>query len=568
MDPKAFLAQLEQEHRAGDVKSYRESAIESYLDAVSAYTNYRRGNGQEAYKLGRLDRTNSKFNPHGNSGDTAIAHSADLMHRRTRDLFLNNAQIKRATTVLRDIIVGPGIQAFADAIDASFGIDLTRLDDSELLAVLDYCLESDERFEDWAMDPAMCDAEKSVSWFDMQRLVLSEDILVGTVLLLECSDRKRPLCYQMIEREQIDCSKDRPAGRDSNAIVNGFVIDKKGVELGCYIYDAHPHDQYAPFSAVSHQSQFVPKSRYHHVFMKMRPSQHVGATWLHATGSPSYDRDTFLTSEIRAAVKASLLVLAAKLKSPNQGNLGFDIEGDPDPLGRPEISLGDSPIAAELHTDEELQLIESKRPNNNANEFFDLFDHDIAGAVDLSYYSLTGRFDKTNYGGFRGAMNLEDAQMRPIQNWLGRTFVLPIRRRFNQLAIATGEITSIKPFEYRRRRRRFNRFDVVGPGRNLLDPEKENDASLGMLRGGLTTLKLECMKRGLHWIKVLRQISLENKLTELLNITLDHSKGQGGQAEKSTRQASDDTTRALVELLKNALTEQRTENLQPNETAV
>jgi hypothetical protein len=39
----------------------------------------------------------------------------------------------------------------------------------------------------------------------------------------------------------------------------------------------------------------------------------------------------------------------------------------------------------------------------------------------------------------------------------------------------------------------------------------------------------------LHWIKVLRQMALENRLAKLLGVVLDFSKGQGGQVDGNTR---------------------------------
>ncbi len=486
-DPKEFLAQLEQQHRAADANSAHHGRL------VDAYN--------EAYRLGRLDRATRKNNPPGRTGDAAIYESSDLMNRRTRSAYLNNALMKRATHILRDLVVGSGINAFADPIDFSFGWKLDSRPEDELMGAFDYALESDEWFIDWAENEF--DVAGKLAFWDGQAMTMSENILVGDLVFLECMDNRpgriSPLCYQLIEKEQIDVSKDRPRSPGQNEIVNGFEINRFGREVAVYLFDAHPH------SAHSHSigSERVTADRYLHIFRSTRPTQSAGATWLHAVGQPAIDRDTYLETELRSAVKASLLAIYYKLNNPNV-DIGLDIL-DPNPLGHPEISLGTSPLATPIGKDEEVGIVESERPNPSAQHFFDLIDHDFAGGMGLSYYSLTGRFDKTNYGGFRGAMNLEDSQIRPIQNWLGRKMVLPIRRRFNQLAAATGQFRSVSARRFSEEIRRYQRFDVIGPGRNLLDPEKENDATLGQLRGGLTALKIECMRRGLHWIKVLRR---------------------------------------------------------------
>ena len=161
----------------------------------------------------------------------------------------------------------------------------------------------------------------------------------------------------------------------------------------------------------------------------------------------------------------------------------------------------------------------------------------MAAASNLSYYSLTGRFNETNQSGFRGAVNLENRHILSIQDWISRQFVLPIRSQWNGLAGAAGVFKSVTARELVRERRRFSRYDVIGPGRHLLDPDKETKGSIGSLRASLSTLKLECMRRGLHWIKVLRQMHLEKMIAGQLGLSLDYS--NGGGASSDMRSGSD-----------------------------
>jgi hypothetical protein len=72
----------------------------------------------------------------------------------------------------------------------------------------------------------------------------------------------------------------------------------------------------------------------------------------------------------------------------------------------------------------------------------------------------------------------------------------------------------------------------------------------GMLRSCLSTLKSECARRGLHWIKVLRQIALENHVLDVLGIALDLSKGQGGQTVGNTRSKADQDAAQLAQTSK------------------
>ena len=521
-DPREFLASLERKHRAQDDNSAKGRAIRSY---------------REHYKLGRLTRARPD-NPPGRSGNAAIWESADLMHRRVRAAYDNNPIFRRCTHVLRDLIVGSGIQAFSDPIDYSFGWKLDKRPENVLIRSLDYALETDESFDLWACDKNQVDIGGRWDWFWMQRMVIQELILVGSVIVKKCARRDQdiPFCLQLIEREQINYQYDRPRAGDQNAIINGIEVDRDGREVAVHLWREHPHDGFAAFSQAGFESFRLPKSQYEHIFMGVRPTQTIGATWLNTIGTPTQDRDSFTEAELRAAIKAARLLLVAHIDNPGAGALGFeDFGGDGDPLGRPELALGNDIVAAEVGKDEKVELIESQRPTDKANNFFDILDHDIAAGTDASYYSVTGRFEKTNQSGFRGAMNFESAQMRPIQEWFGRSFVLPVRRRWNELAVGLGRLRNVTASQFNRERNRYQRFEVYGPGRSVLDPDKETEGSLTELRGGLSTLKRECARRQLHWIKVLRQVALENRIADVLGVALDHSKGQGGQRDKNTR---------------------------------
>ncbi len=488
------------------------------------------------YRLGRLDRATKGFVPGHRSGNQAITERSDLMNQRTRDLYLNSPMSKRSVDAMRDLVVGAGIQAFADPIDHTFGWQLDRRGESELMLAMDYALETDEKFLEWANDPEQCDVAGKLTVADMQAMTLSENVLVGQNLVVRTTRRRGdspvPLQYQLVENEQIDLSKDRPSGPRGNAIVGGFEFDDQGRELGVWVYDAHPYDSMV--SSPTGKSQFIPPGRYLHPFRPYRPSQGIGGTWLHAQGQSMIDRDKWFETELRSAVKAALLVLQANLKSPAGNSLGF---GDSDiELYANEIALGTSPIATELGIGEDIKIIESERPNPNAQPFFKMIDHDIAAATNLSYYTQTGRFDEATFSGFKGALCLESAQMAVVATWLGKSIVLPIRREWNDLAGSMGLFKTVSSAQIAREKSRFRRFDCIGAGRFLIDADNETKADLAELRAGLTTLKIECAARNLHWVKVLRQISLENRLCEALGVRLDHgSGGGGGDGESNSR---------------------------------
>jgi capsid protein len=186
----------------------------------------------EAYRLARKDRPREHYQPHGYSGDSAIATSQDLMHRRTRDLVRNTAQAKAIITDIVDLVVGTGMQTFswpfAPAEMFSIVTELETLAAGELGPRLTYALESDDLFEEYSSDPAQFDVEGRLNWPEMQRMLMQESATVGNGLLVRCFVRDFklvPLAWQLFEREQLDQTQDRPASHGQNKIVGGIECD-------------------------------------------------------------------------------------------------------------------------------------------------------------------------------------------------------------------------------------------------------------------------------------------------------------------------------------------------------
>lgn len=488
--------------------------------------------GDGGYNLGKISRKN-RHNPMALSGDMAVMGSADLMHRRIRDMYNNTTPIKRVVDLYRDLIIGTGINAFCDPIDHSFGWALTRRPKSDLFAALDYSLESDEQFLEWAMDPAKCDVAGKLDWFAMQRLCVSDAAKVGGAIIKFVYTKPEPgsvpFKLQLIEREQLDSSKDRVGSDREHRIVNGIEFDQYGYEVGCWIHSGHPDD----WKSLT-ESKFVPSTHYLHFFRKTRPTQHVGATWLHTMGEIAFQRQRLTDTELRRLVKQAQFLLVHKTKKPGRMNVSVDPDDDLR-YNSQEVMMGNDPLAAEIGLEDDMKLLSSDGVAPTLKDMYSVLDHDAAAANNLSYYSLTGQFKETNYGGFKGAMNLEDAQTTPLQMEFASQIVLPVRRMFNRLAIANGVVTSITPGQFAKERQRYERYTCTPPGRQLLDGENEIATVLSKLKGGLSNLRIECARLGLFWLHVLRQIKMENVICEELGIVLDHSKGQGGQVTKNSR---------------------------------
>lgn len=519
-DPSAFLGRLSRRHIQAETEAERFAALER--------------RSQAAYKLARIDKRSKHNQPSLASGDASMMAGSTLMQARLRDLHTNNVQFVNAKNMLMDMIVGGGVQAYSDPFEPwiDFAADSNIDDFRDGLA---FAWESDEWFDRWA-ESKQADVAEKRSWWDIQRMSLGECIETGDAILIKCR-RRSPgrlvdLCYQQIEKDQLDTSLDRPAGPDVNKIVNGIEVDRQGRPVAYHVLEAHPYDD-AYTDSRSSTSTAVPASRVMHLCSFRRPSQTVGTGWLASLGQTNYDRDSYLATEIQTAKKAALLAVIAYLNDPNNASLGLGM-GDSDDLldryGNEEIALGSSPLAAQVGVGEDVKVVEANnRPNSDAAGFIRMLDQDQAGGAGLSIERFTRIYAK-NYSASRAAHLDDQMHMIPLQQWFGRELVLPVRRAINAELAAAGRYSSVSASEFLARELLYQRFDVIGPGREQLDPEKETEAVIAKLRAGLSTLKRECAMRGLHWLRVLMQIAMESAISNHYGITLDYSKGQGANA--------------------------------------
>lgn len=497
----------------------------------------------EAYRLARRDRPREHNLPHAYSGDAAIMSSHGLMNRRVRDLVRNTAQGKRVRQAFQDLVVGNGFQTFswpfAPEEMLKLVTELEQLEQGTLGPRLQFALESDDLFEEWSSDPKQFDVEGRLSRAEMERMAMGETVTVGNALIIRCFNPRYklvPLCYQIIEREQLDESMDRAAGPNQNKILNGIEFDKSNRVVAYHILVDHPDDAFGnPGSSLlgaglsygtGLRRMRIDAERVIDLACYDRPSSSVGASWYDATGQTTWDRDNYMGSEIRsAAVDAAFAFVAMLNDGEKYGAFGFADDGDDeDDQGNRSYKIGQSPVAATIGKDEKLEMVRTARPNKDAPAFLKLLDRDQAGGLGLSYYTLTGDYESTNFSSSRAAKLDEDCRLDPLKRWFATHVAIRMRRDFNAIAAASGLFKSLRPTEFRANERTYQRFDAIGNGRDLLDPFKEGEARTARMRTGISTFKEECAKLNKHWIKVLMQLAIEKKMKALFGVDMDHSK--------------------------------------------
>lgn len=490
---KAFLADLEGRDRGFEMQAYGDQPGTTYRGA----------------EIGRLTRN---WLPPNVSGDDAIGAAWPLLTARIRDQLRNDPLIAKARRVLTDHVVGTGVMTFAGAM-----ISADDQDD-------EFNFESDDAFEYWCEHEA--DVTGRLSHYDQQRLLMNEVASSGEALLLTCTraDRNRsaPLCYQVLEAEQIDDTIDGPArGPTGNDVFRGVEVDALGQPVAYYLWDAHPFDSHARPSS---NSTRVDARRVRHVFLQDRPSQHRGVSWFATIMQCIRDLDWYVGNELTAAAIGALLtVMITRDPAGNKGTGFAGPDGQTtDEYGNPLFRLGRGTV---FHggPNDKAEVIESKRPNSQAEPWIRLMMQLGGMGIGVSYLRLTGDYSRTNYSSARGAHLDDSAFFRPLQNWFGRQVCVPVRQEFNRTAVATGLIRTVSPQQFLRQQRRWQRMQTMPVGREQLDPPNETDAAAARIHYNFSTLERECGALGRNWLVVMRQRRREIRLARRLGVPLDFS---------------------------------------------
>lgn len=455
-----------------------------------------------AYKGGEINRIWKTWQPKHRSGDSAIYEDQSLLSARMRDLFRNDPLMKKLKRELCKHVIGAyGVQTFADVLMPDGPPGERETDDA-------FNFESDDLFTRWSEDEA--DAEGKFSWAHLQWQHFSEVLARGGSLLLEVMDddprRSVPLCYQLLEYEQLDRTLDRPASDRSNRIVNGIEYDRRNRPVAYYIYDVHPYDA---FQGGDTKSVRVPARRVIHTYFPDRPSENFGVTLFTANVQSARDLDWYLGNELTAAALGALLTMVVKREygaGSGLGLMGADPNDATDANGNSQVRLGPG-LVADIGPNDDVQIAESNRPNRDAAPFIDLIMRQAGQASGLSRGRVTGDYSQTSYSSARAEHLDDQAYFQVLQSWCARSFVVPVRRRHTEIAAAYDRFTSISARQFANRQYDMQRVRVKGIGREQLDPEKETQAAMERIRSGLSDWEHECALRGLDW----RRVALNQK---------------------------------------------------------
>jgi capsid protein len=368
-------------------------------------------NDYDAAKRTRFKRERTGIVRSGSASDYHYRLESDFfgMIEEARELFRNHA------------LIGQGIRRLvANILSGGFTLDVRTGDkslDADLLA----------RWYDWADDADAVDVEGESNFNELERLTLQQTIVDGDVLNLPTDEG---------QIQQIEAHRLRTPSRTTRNIVHG--VEKDDVrKRQAYWIAVEDNEQYYPVPKAGQMNRYEARDSagnrqvLHHYFPD-RKSQTRGVTaFAPAVDTAGMGDDLMFAQLVKAQMSAAITLLREMEKDaiPALGSNGLETTTETRPDGTTH-TLSNWQPGLEVYgfPGEKLSGFSPNVPNA---EFFDhclLILRIVAVNLDLPIEVFLLDCSRTNFAGFRGALDQARARMMDIQRWLIRGFHTPIYR--------------------------------------------------------------------------------------------------------------------------------------------
>lgn len=426
----------------------------------------------------------------------AAAAGATLAYLRAqaRDLTRNNPWARRGTRRILSDTVGCGIRPKA----TGRGADKVM-----------------EKWRTWA-ETTECDAAGLCTFYSMQRLILRTVAVSG-----ECLVRRRvrkiddgltvPIQLQVLEPDFIDTMRDRIDLPNGGEILQGIEFDAIGRRVAYWLFDKHPGSG----RLVNPVSRRIPADGIAHIYDIERPGQARGASWLASVDVRLHDfgefEDATLSKQKIAACMAVFLT---------------DLDGTGAAIGQASI---DGPTGQAVDTFEPgmivplppgKQVTVANPPTSTDHQSYSATAlRGIAAGMGTTYSGMTGDYSQANYSSERAARLDHQGD---VESWQEHMLIpllcQPVWRWFLDVMILAGNKVEVAPAEW-----------TCQP-MAILDPEKEADADIKLIRAGLKSWACAVRERGYDADEVIAEIAEYNAEYDTYDLVLDSDPRQTNAA--------------------------------------
>jgi lambda family phage portal protein len=472
--------------------------------ALASYTGAERGRRNRDWKA-----------PIDSSADLAIINDTELLNARAREMDRNNWIIRAAKRARVRNVAGKGIMPIPAAKDAE-GRELKNVNDAATKA-----------FMRWASSHQYCDVERRQTFWQKQRMNVSEKLLVGqhfTVWSYEPNPHVCGIRLQSFEPEQLNKGVLSYEGRE---VRRGIELDQYGAPVAYHFVTRHQSD----YLAKSRESIRIPAERVLHYYDTDRVLQTHGVTELAPIMQETRDFGQFKEATMWRAKLEAYIGLIIKSNAPGGLGTGFGRTAPPragdsgTTSGGMTVSDFVPGMVAHLREGEDVSTVVPTTPGSQYVPFKDASLEGIGAGLGLSFGALT-RKNNANFSAARQDMLEDEREFGPEQDILIDRFVMPVYELVFAFSVFEGRIP-LDTDAYLENPDQYREAEYIVPERPWIDPEKEANAAKIMLEQRLVTRAEIRAGMGGVWRQTLRQIKEEKVDAETEGVGLPENSTNG-----------------------------------------
>lgn len=394
------------------------------------------------------------------SADKEIEGDQERLVGRARDLLRNNPYARRVVTLAQNHIIGPAGVRLLPANTMVNGKPRDAIND-----------EIRDAWEAWGA-PRHCSTNGTLSWLDIQRLMVAERYVAGDALLQLVYDRAHPfgLSLHVIDADRLDRLFVQRASDTANEVRYGVEMDIYGRPVAYHILRVHPSELGAT-SRAQWRDRIPAEQIIHWRRADLRAELTRGVPELASAMLALRHLDGFQQAALVKMRVAAAAMGFIKTNSPD-GDVATPDEG--------QEFAAEAGVIRELGLGQEFQSWDPKEPATSFPEFTKAILRSIASGTGVSYNALANDLEGVNMSSLRVGRHEEQETWKAEQ----ASFIAHVAQRvfdaWLPLALLKGHIPSAGFSLERAARVRWQ------PRRwQSVDPLKEVQAQESRIRLGL-----------------------------------------------------------------------------------
>ena len=429
------------------------------------------------YAAARVGRLFGDFIQSGNSADSELRFTLEVMRNRSRELVRDNEFARRYMNLLKTNVVG----------DHGFHLQVkARNDDGSPTA------------------------DGRLSWYDCQRIVIESLARDGEVFIrkLQGGKYRDGFALQFLESDLIDEKKNEKT-QNGNQIRMGVELDKAHRPVAYHVLTSHPGDAFY-YNLESRKTVRIPADEIIHIFMPNRTHQTRGEPFMVAAMSALKMLHAYREAEVIAArVGASKMGIITSPSGDDFVGEGYENEHQP-------IIDVEPGSFQQLGPGYDMKMFDPNHPNTGYAEFESAMLRGIASGLNVSYASLSNDLSSVNYSSIRqGALDERDGY-RALHMFMIEHFLEPVFRSWLSSAMDFGGI----PLPSAKYDKFSDNVSFRGRGWNWVDPLKEINAAVVGLQNGVLSMQDVAANYGRDVEETFSQIARDKEMAQQFGLAM------------------------------------------------